>query len=93
MTDETTTREENVQQVRAAFEYLKTVADLIRHIDERSNGMGVPNGELYATLMSHMSYQTYTQLISKFQELKLISLSNNLIRWTGPKDFKGGVGR
>lgn len=87
------TREENVQQVRAVFEYLKTAADLIRHMDEQRGGMGVPSGELYAVLMGHMSYQTYTQLISKFKEAGLISLSNNLIRWTGPKDFKNGVGR
>lgn len=83
--DDPTTREENVRRVRAAFDAMKAVAEYIRDLDEHRGGQGIPNGELYAHLMGTWSYQTYTQLISKFKELGLISLSNNVIRWTGPK--------
>ena len=79
------TRERHVQEVRAAFELMKAVADAIRDIDAHRNGEGIPNGELYAQLMGHFSYQTYTAMISKFKEMGLISEKNNVIRWIGPK--------
>lgn len=87
------TGEENVQNVRAAFEMFKVIADAIRDIDAARDNQGIPNGELYAMLMRHMSYQTYSAMISKFQGMGLITLRSNLIRWTGPREFKRGVGR
>ena len=72
-----TTRE----QVHAAIEAVKAIAETIRKLGE------VPSGHLYARLMgAGMSLETYHQIIATLKRAGLIEeLPSHLLRWTGPE--------
>lgn len=55
-----------------------TVAETIRELRE------VPSGELYARLMSRISYSAYEGIIGTLKNAGLVSESAFLLKWTGP---------
>jgi len=69
-------------QLEAAFQVLKALAEIIRQAGE------VPSGELYARLMGKVTLEDYTRLIATLKRTGLVTETpGHLLRWTGPKDL------
>lgn len=66
------------QQVSAAIQMIKAVADTIRELKE------VPNGVLYAQLMPVLSFDTYSTIIDRLKKTGLVVEKNNLLKWVEP---------
>lgn len=66
------------EQVAAVVDTIVTMGHLIRMYGE------IPSGELYARVMDKMSLTTYTSIIDKLVEMKLITKQNHLLTWIGP---------
>lgn len=77
-----TTTEEACRHLKAAFQGLQALADIIRHSGE------VPSGELYARLMGKVTLDDYTRLIQTLKRTGLVTETpGHLLRWTGPKNL------
>lgn len=63
----------------AAVKICHAVADAIRELGR------VPNGHLYANLMSRMSLETYTKIIDILKGAGLIEERANELIWKGPQ--------
>lgn len=66
------------KQVAAAFEVVVLVGQLIRELKS------VPNGELYVRLADKLSIESYTSIIKKLEDAKLVKQSNYVLTWIGP---------
>lgn len=68
------------EQVVATLNAVRAVAECIRDVGE------VPNGELYVRIMpSGMSFEMYCNIIDTLKRAGVVSESNNLLRWIGPR--------
>lgn len=65
-------------QVQAAFQATLAIAEAIRELGE------VPNGELYAQVMSKLDLDTYQHIISTLKRSGLVTETANLLKWVGP---------
>jgi transcriptional regulator CtsR len=63
------------EKVRAYIEIVKATADAIRELKE------VPNGELYARVMSHVSFDQYCAIILTLKNSGVIRETNNILIW------------
>ena len=66
------------EEVTAAIEAIKALADTIRELGE------VPHGVLYANVMSRMELDVFNVLIDKIISTGLVEKKNNLLVWKGP---------
>ncbi len=66
------------EQVVAALQTIKVVADTIRELGE------VPSGVLYSQVMQHVSLQSYQSIIERLKGAKLIREKHNKLIWVGP---------
>lgn len=71
-----TTKQDAVTQV------LGILAEAIKDLGS------IPNGHLYAMVMSKLSFESYTGCISILKRQNLISESHHLLTWVGPADWK-----
>ena len=70
-----------VNQMHAAVELLKAVAETIREVKE------APSGTIYAVLMTvGVSHATYVACVDTLKRAKLVKESNHLLTWIGPKN-------
>ena len=69
-------------QVRAALETVRAVADAIRELKR------VPSGELYAQLMPVMDLATYERVIQTLKNTGLVAESGHLLEWRGPTEVE-----
>ena len=67
------------ENVKAAIGILVAVADTIKEMGK------VPNGVLYAHLMSKIDFVTYTQLIDTLKRTGLVTEVNHELIWKGPQ--------
>lgn len=68
----------NKQDVLAAIELVRAVADAIRELGT------VPGGQLYARLMDVMDIRCFEQVIALLVNAGLVErLPNNILRWVG----------
>lgn len=65
------------EQVRAAIGTVMAVGDAIRDLGE------VPSGELYANVMSKITFTQYSQIIEILVGAKLITNHGHLLKWVG----------
>lgn len=65
----------NKEKVKIAIEILKSITEAVRDLKR------VPNGELYARLMSHISYEDYTNAINIIKRAGLVIEINNELIW------------
>jgi len=65
------------EKMKAAVAILKVVASTIKELGS------IPSGHLYAQLMSKMSLNSYQGMIGTLQRLGIITISNDLITYTG----------
>lgn len=69
------------QQVEAAIQVAKAIADAIRDLGE------VPSGELYARVMGHLTLANYEKVIDSLVGAGLVKReANHLLRWVGPAE-------
>jgi hypothetical protein len=70
------------EQVRAVFEAVRAIADLIKALGS------VPSGHLYARLMEggNISLENYLKVIDTLKRAGLVTESGNLLTWVGPKE-------
>lgn len=66
-------------QIAAAVRITRILADTIKELGE------VPSGVLYAQLMGFMNLNDYNACIDFLTRAKLISVTNHLIKWEGPR--------
>lgn len=71
------------EQIVAAFGIVLAIGDTIQQLGE------VPSGELYARVMGTLSAREYNTVIDKLIQCRLVTKSNNVLRWTGPKKEAG----
>ena len=71
-------RATNHEQVKAAVEVLRAVAETIQTVGE------IPSGELYTILMPKMNIETYQRIIGALKGAGLIREVNHLLIWSGP---------
>lgn len=64
-------------QILAYLELLKAFADTIRS----AGPDGVPEGVLYAQIMSRCSLELFTKIADKLVELGVVSRNNNVLRF------------
>jgi hypothetical protein len=55
------------------------VCETIRELGE------VPSGQLYAMLLGHLTMETYNSIIDTLIRARLVSRSNHLLTWIGPR--------
>lgn len=68
------------QEINAAIQLARAVADTIREVGE------APSGPIYAALMTAgISYETYVACVEMLKRAKLVSESNRVLKWIGPK--------
>lgn len=72
------TVEELKTQANALVNAGLALAECIREIGS------VPNGHLYARVMEHLSFETYSYLIDQLKKANLIREENYLLIWIGP---------
>jgi len=65
------------QEVKAAIEILKAVAETIHDLGR------VPSGHLYAQLMNFISLDQYNQIINMLKKAKLIEEKFHELIWIG----------
>lgn len=62
------------------------ISEIAMIVAEAIHDLGsVPSGHLYATLMGHMSLETYERVINSLIIAKFVSKSNHLLTWIWPK--------
>lgn len=66
------------EQVRAAFDLMVAVTEVIRDVKE------IPSGVLYARLMDKLSFPAYMAMLESLQRTKLIEVKSHVIYWVGP---------
>lgn len=66
-------------QIRAAIETLRAVADAIKELKS------VPSGHLYATLCGSLSLDQYNQVIGALKRAGLVREENHLLEWIESK--------
>lgn len=70
-----------MDDTQAALDIITAIAEAIRDIGS------VPSGHLYATVMGHMSLQTYESIINMLVRSNLVRRDgNHLLTWIGPKE-------
>ncbi len=67
-------------EIVAAIKVAAVVGDAIRELGS------IPNGELYAQLMGHMSLGTYNGCLAILKKANLVEESNHVLTWVGPKE-------
>lgn len=68
-----------VNEISAAIQLLKAVADTVREVGE------APSGAIYAALMeAGISLATYQACVDTLKRAKLVEESNHLLTWIGP---------
>ena len=70
----------NREQIRAVIELAVEYGRLIRSAKQSALG-GIPNGELYARVMGHISLEQHTAILNMLKEQKLIEETNHLLVW------------
>ena len=68
----------NKEQIRAAIEIVRLLADTIRQLKR------VPSGELYAHVMGSMDLATYERVIQTLKNTGLVAESSHMLEWRGP---------
>lgn len=67
------------EEVKAALSAVMVIGNAIKELGS------VPNGHLYANLMGSMSLESYSKVIDLLKRTGLVSESNHLLTWVGPK--------
>jgi len=67
------------EQVKAALDTVRVVADAIRQLGS------VPSGTFYANVMPHMDFATYEKIIQTLKSCGLVTEAGHVLTWTGPK--------
>lgn len=67
------------EQLKATLQAVLAVGEAIREVGE------VPSGHLYAQLMGHLRLDQYNAIIRTLKEAGVVSESNYLLKWIGPK--------
>jgi len=68
-----------VNEINAAIQLLKAVADTVKEVKE------APSGAIYAALMGvGVSLATYQACVETLKRTKLITESNHVLKWVGP---------
>jgi hypothetical protein len=80
--------QQRVAQVTACIEVIRAICDCIKDCTLKSSLRGIPSGELYAQVMSYLTYDQYTAIISKLKELGIVREFNHLLTWVAPIDKK-----
>lgn len=70
------------EQIKAALEVLRTVADTIRELGS------VPNGELYTQMMPFIDLATYNKVIETLKGAGLVKEELHILKWVGPQPEK-----
>lgn len=65
--------------IQSALKIMVAVTEAIHEADS------IPSGVLYSNLMGQMSLGTYESMICQIVRTGLISESNHLLTWEGPK--------
>jgi hypothetical protein len=68
------------EQIKAAFEIIALVGQMIRECPEGQ----IPAGELYARLMDKVSLESFQSIIRTLVKTNLITDKNHLLTWIGP---------
>lgn len=84
MSNSATAKAPTKEQVLACIDVIRAIADCIKDCTEKSALKGIPSGELYANVMTHMSFEQYTAIINKLKELGIVRESNYLLTWIAP---------
>lgn len=71
--------EEYRAKVLAAINVIRAVASTIQELGS------VPSGHLYAACMAKMTLEQYQAIIDALKAAQLVSETNNLLTWIGPK--------
>ena len=66
---------ETKERLAVAVDILRAIIDAIKELKE------VPNGELYARLMPHLSYEDYTKAIDVIKKSGLVIEVGNVLKW------------
>lgn len=66
------------EQIRAYLEATITMTETIRELKS------VPNGHLYALVMSKISLESYNKVIATVKKTGLVKESNHVLTWVGP---------
>jgi hypothetical protein len=74
----TTNQKVSQAQIRVGLDVILAIGDAIRELGE------VPNGHLYARVMSKLSLGEYEKVIGILKGAGLIKESANLLTWIGP---------
>lgn len=65
------------------------ILNVILALTEAIRDLGeVPSGHLYASVMSHLSLAEYQQVIAAIVSTGLVTQSNHLLTWVGPKETR-----
>lgn len=67
------------EQVIAAVNAVRALAETIREVGS------VPSGVLYAQVMEYFSFDSYSWAIDLIKKTGLVTESNNVLTWVGPK--------
>lgn len=68
------------EKVAAALKVAVDVANVIKEVG------GIPNGQLYALMMGHMSLMEYNALLMLMKNMRLIKEENHILLWIGDTD-------
>ncbi len=79
MTQSNTSSTITKDTIKAALEFLLDLTEIIRLQGE------IPSGVLYSQLCDKLSLNNFYLAINKLEEAKLVTVSNNLIKYIGPK--------
>jgi hypothetical protein len=72
-------------QQQATLAICAALADAIRDLSATSPLRGVPAGELYARVMGHVSLETFESIVGVLVRAGLVSRTNHLLAWVGPR--------
>ena len=74
-------------ETAAALMIIRAVADAVRDLGQ------VPEGELYAAIMGHLSLDAFNRVLEILKRGGMIQVRGHLVIWTGPdqKDLTPGT--
>jgi hypothetical protein len=67
------------QKVKASLNAVLAIAEAIRALGT------VPTRDFYTQIMGHMNLETFTSFVNTLKGAQLVSESNHVLTWIGPK--------
>lgn len=67
------------KQAKAMIGVIHIISETIRELKQ------VPSGYLYAQVMNHVTATQYAKILEILTNAQVITISNHLITWVGPK--------